>query len=226
MFVTSSAPVTVVHGAVFVRTEIFAMNRLILTSVAFATAGLLATAGGSEAALNLPAISVATTAGSPGSTSEERNEQDVMFATMMIPHHRQAIVMAEMADERASSSKVKDLAKQILAEQESEIRTMNGWLADWGRKAPSGDMPSMDHAMRGMYGMMSPEEMNNLERRSGTAFDRAFLTMMVRHHQGAISMAEQEQNSGRFDPAKELAATIASRQAAEISQMRQLLRGG
>lgn len=90
--------------------------------------------------------------GSP-SAGASFGDADVMFAQRMIPHHRQAVEMAGLAEGRAADPEVKKLAGQIEAAQAPEIATMTGWLAAWGRPVPSASaghgMPEMDHGMRG-----------------------------------------------------------------------------
>ncbi|MFC7382221.1 DUF305 domain-containing protein [Sphaerisporangium rhizosphaerae] len=204
------------------------MKRLVIASAALAAAGLLATGcGGQEAGSGQQAgghgmSSMASPAAAPtsGATSADHNEQDVMFAQMMIPHHRQAIDMAKLAGSRASSPDVKRLAKQIEAAQDPEITTMSGWLTAWNTKVPDDAMSSMGH---GTDGMMSADDMKELEELPGSAFDKAFLTMMIDHHEGAIAMAEKEQNTGAYPPAKELAGAIVTSQTAEIGTMKQML---
>ncbi|WP_214411557.1 DUF305 domain-containing protein [Sphaerisporangium fuscum] len=208
------------------------MKRFVLATAGLAVAGLLATAcGGQDAAAGhdapaMPSMSSSPTGSAPSSptgTSAGHNDQDAMFATMMIPHHRQAVEMAEPAAKRASSAEVKRLAEQIMAAQEPEIKTMSGWLSRWGLQVPKGDMPSMHH---GMEGMMSDDDMKNLEGLSGRAFDKAFLEMMIKHHEGAVTMAEQERSAGAYAPAKEMADAIVAGQTSEITRMKQLLRAG
>jgi uncharacterized protein (DUF305 family) len=202
------------------------MKRLVIPSAALAAAGLLITACGSTDAgthdmssmSSMPATSSAPTATALGAEAEHNNS-DVTFAQMMIPHHRQAVDMAKLADTRAASPQVKELAKQIEAAQDPEIQTMSDWLTSWGMQVPEDAMP-MDH---GMDGMMSDSDMQKLEGRSGAAFDKAFLGMMIQHHEGAISMAKDEQTNGMFEPAKQLVASIISSQSAEITKMKQLL---
>ncbi|MFI5486764.1 DUF305 domain-containing protein [Micromonospora echinaurantiaca] len=147
---------------------------------------------------------------------------DVMFAQMMIPHHQQAVEMADLAATRAADPAVKRLAGQIKAAQAPEIATMSGWLAAWGRPMPSpgGKMPHMDH---GMPGMMSAADMARLAAVSGREFDRQFLTMMIAHHEGAITMAEDELAEGANPDAKKLAQEIITAQRAEITTMREIL---
>ncbi|MEO3809201.1 DUF305 domain-containing protein [Sphaerisporangium sp. B11E5] len=210
------------------------MNRLVIASAALAVAGLLTTgcggqasgsghgqqAGGTHGMSSTASPSAPPTSGATGTTVADHNEQDVMFAQMMIPHHRQAIDMAKLADSRASSPDVKQLAEQIEAAQEPEITTMSGWLTAWNMKVPDDDMSSMGH---GTEGMMSADDMKELEDLSGSAFDKAFLTMMIEHHEGAVAMAEKERDSGAYAPARELAATIVTSQTAEIGTMKQML---
>lgn len=153
----------------------------------------------------------------------DHNDRDIWFAQMMIPHHRQALEMAKLAEDRAAGSKVKELAKQIEAAQDPEIQTMTGWLESWGVQAPGEDGMPTDHMDHGMPGMMSGEDMKKLEGLKGAAFDKAFLTMMIQHHEGAITMAKEEQEAGVYEPAKQMADSIITSQSAEISTMKKLL---
>ncbi|MET7906597.1 DUF305 domain-containing protein [Streptomyces sp. NPDC005355] len=166
-----------------------------------------------------PSASASTSAGA-------HNAQDVAFAQGMIPHHRQAVAMADLAPSRGKSQKVRDLASKIKKAQDPEITTMSGWLKAWGEKVPAGNMPSMegmDHSTHDMPGMMSGGDMAKLKKLSGAKFDTAFLQMMVQHHQGAIKMAKTEQAKGSYGPAKSLAKSIISSQSAEITQMNKML---
>ena len=152
----------------------------------------------------------------------EFNTADVAFATDMIPHHRQAIEMAKLAQGRAEDPRVTQLAQQIMKAQDPEIQTMTGWLRAWGRPVPQ-DMNGMD--MSGsMPGMMSTDDMNTLKSSSGTEFDTRFLKMMIQHHRGAIQMAETELASGSNAEAKALAAKVKAAQTTEISTMESLLK--
>ncbi|MEU6744698.1 DUF305 domain-containing protein [Spirillospora sp. NPDC046719] len=146
------------------------------------------------------------------------NEQDVMFAQMMIPHHRQAVEMAGLAPSRAASAQVKALAAGIEKAQAPEIATMTGWLKDWGAPAA---MTGMHHDMPGIMG---EKDMTSLKGLKGAAFDKAFLRMMIEHHQGAVTMARAEGRSGQNTDAKALAASIVRTQTAEIAKMRGLLK--
>ncbi|MEV4334101.1 DUF305 domain-containing protein [Streptomyces sp. NPDC049597] len=152
----------------------------------------------------------------------EHNAADVTFAKGMIPHHRQAVEMAELAETRAGSAEVKKLAAEIKKAQDPEIKTLSGWLTSWGEAVPE-EEESGEHAGHSMSGMMTPEEMDRLEKSSGKAFDTAFLEMMVKHHEGAVEMAETEQSGGAYQPAKDMAGDIITSQSAEITRMNELL---
>ena len=132
-------------------------------------------------------------ASEPSATAESSgyNSADVTFAQGMIPHHRQAVEMAALVTDRSASPEVKKLATAIEKAQNPEIRTMSGWLESWGEKVPGAGQGSghSGHSGHGMAGMMSAEDMTRLEKSSGSAFDRAFLEMMIEHHRGAVEMA-------------------------------------
>ncbi len=151
------------------------------------------------------------------------NADDVAFATGMVPHHRQAVEMADLAATRAASPAVKDLASRIKAAQSPEIAQMSGWLTGWGAPAPTGtgDMGGM--AGMGGDGMMSDQDMTTLGQATGTAFDVAFLTGMTAHHRGAIAQAETELTKGANPEAKKLAGQIIAGQSTEITEMAALL---
>lgn len=152
--------------------------------------------------------------------SAEHNEADVAFAQGMIPHHRQAIEMSDMALGQAGSAEVKDLANRIRAAQEPEITKMTSWLEGWGQPVQP------EHGGHMESGMLSEAEMAQLRQASGPEFDRLFLEGMVRHHEGAVSMSQEELNKGQFPEAKELARQIIAAQQAEIDEMRRLLQQG
>ena len=163
--------------------------------------------------------------------AKDHNAQDVAFAQGMIPHHEQAVEMSTVAQQRAASPKVKDLATRIMGAQDPEIQTMKGWLTDWDEPvtASSDGMAGMNHGggtMESGQGMMSDAQMSQLRTASGAEFDKMFLTMMIEHHQGAISMARTELDKGKHAPAKQLAQAIIDAQQKEITEMQGLLAGG
>ncbi|MGA5411707.1 DUF305 domain-containing protein [Streptomyces lavendulocolor] len=150
----------------------------------------------------------------------DHNAADTTFAQGMIPHHRQAIEMADLATTRAESAEVKKLAEEIRKAQGPEIKTLSGWLTSWGEQVPA---EGAGHEGHHMSGMMTAEEMKQLESSSGKAFDTAFLTMMVKHHEGAVAMARTEQTEGMYQPAQDMAQAIITSQSAEIARMNTLL---
>ncbi|HEX2896240.1 MAG TPA: DUF305 domain-containing protein [Marmoricola sp.] len=167
-------------------------------------------------------ISTSPSATTTAQQTPEFNAADITFATDMIPHHQQALEMAKLAQGRTTDPRVTQLAQQIMKAQDPEIQTMTGWLRAWGRPVPQ-DMSGMD--MSGsMPGMMSTDDMNTLKSSSGTEFDTTFLKMMIKHHRGAIQMAETELASGSNADAKALAAKVKAAQTTEISTMESLLK--
>lgn len=159
----------------------------------------------------------ASSVGTPAAGAH--NEADVTFATAMIPHHAQAIAMADMATSKATNAEVRDLASTIKAAQAPEIAQMSGWLTGWGEPVPD---PAGASGMAMGDGMMSDAEMTKLHEADGTAFDRMWLQMMIKHHQGAVAMAATEVKSGSNADAKNLAQSIMTSQKAEIVKMQQL----
>ncbi|WFE27003.1 DUF305 domain-containing protein [Solwaraspora sp. WMMD791] len=156
------------------------------------------------------------------------NQADISFAQGMIPHHQQAVEMAEVASSRAGDPQVKALAADIAAAQGPEIETMTTWLTEWGAPLPTED-PDPHGGAHGeahdMPGMMTGQEMAALADAEGDQFDRMFLEMMIRHHEGAVEMAAIEQQQGRHPAAKALAEKIHADQTSEIALMRDLLDG-
>jgi len=184
----------------------------------------------SALALTLVAALALTACGSDDSTtssngdSDTFNAADVTFAQSMIPHHEQAVQMSKMANLHASAPEVKQLADKIEAAQGPEITSMRGWLKDWGKdQSSSSSMGGMDHGS--MPGMMSDADMSKLGDATGASFDQMFLTMMIAHHTGAVSMSNTEQSTGKNPEAKALAKKIEAAQTAEIAQMEKLLKG-
>ena len=136
------------------------MRKTLAVIALLTTAGLTLTACGSDS----------DDEGTTNTSSKsEFNDADVSFAQQMIPHHEQAIEMAQLAQGRASSAGVLELAENIEAAQGPEIDTLKGWLESWGEDVPSGDMAGMDHGDMSndsggpTAGMMDEEEMNDLK---------------------------------------------------------------
>jgi uncharacterized protein (DUF305 family) len=213
--------------------------RLAVAGTALTLSVVLAGCGGDAATTTAP------TGGAPSGSaqagvSQEHNDADIRFAQQMIPHHRQAVEMAEIALDRAEDPEVRALAEQIRSAQDPEIEILTGFLRAWGAEVPaddaghgmghgetgSGDMDSGDMSgtePSGMSGMMTPEQMAQLRSADGAAFDEMFLQGMIAHHDGAVADAQREVAEGVNPQAKELATEIGNTQTAEIARMRQLL---
>ena len=190
-------------------------------------------------AVPLSACSKSTTAGTNQSTTEAAkastaesattgafNDADTTFTQGMIPHHEQAVEMADMALDlqTAAGPKVVALAKAIKAAQDPEITTIKGWLTAWGKDA-SGAMAGMNHPGGAMPGMMTAADMTSLGKAKAAEFDKSWETMMIAHHKGAIDMANTVIKDGKSADAKKLAAAVIKGQQAEIDQMTALLKG-
>ncbi|PKV96141.1 uncharacterized protein (DUF305 family) [Amycolatopsis echigonensis] len=191
------------------------MRKIFFSGAVLAASLLLGACGGPESPTPAP------------SSQAGHNAADVAFAQQMIPHHQQALEMAKMVPSRSSDPKVVDLAGRIDRAQDPEIRQMQGWLKAWGVAATSHAMPG-GHEMSGdhpMTGMMSDADMKSLDAAKGPAFDRSWLDMMVKHHQGAVEMAKTELAQGSDAGAKALARKIIEAQQAEIAEMQGLLKG-
>ncbi|GGS50724.1 DUF305 domain-containing protein [Streptomyces griseoviridis] len=148
------------------------------------------------------------------------NSADVEYARMMIQHHAQALVMTDLAPEHAASQKVRRLAERIAASQEPEIATMRGWLKEHG-KAETATGGAHDHAT--MPGMATAAQLKQLRAARGTAFDQLFLTLMITHHQGAITMAADVKAQGNNVRIEEMADDVVAQQTSEIARMREML---
>ncbi|CAO5230262.1 DUF305 domain-containing protein [Frankia sp. AgKG'84/4] len=210
------------------------MRRLVLLFVTLFALAFLAACGGDG-----------NGADQEDTATGAHNAADIAFAQRMIPHHRQAIEMADLASTRARDARVSTMARQIRATQEPQIATMTGWLTAWGRavaapaphslpgtsptSAPHSDHTMSDQAMASMTpggdmdGMMSVEDMTALRNARGSNFDELFLAMMIEHHQGAVSAAAAERRDGIHPPARQLAEDVQRTQTTEISDMQSLL---
>jgi uncharacterized protein (DUF305 family) len=141
----------------------------------------------------------------------------------MIPHHQQAVQMASMAGYQATTPEVKQLATAIKAAQDPEIKLMSGWLTGWGKPVPTPSHGGGHGGHGEMPGMMTEEEMSTLGKAKGAMFDRMWIQMMIKHHQGAVTMAKAEQTKGKDPASIALAKTIEKAQTTEIATMQRLL---
>ena len=137
----------------------------------------------------------------------------------MIEHHKGAVDMAKLALTNAKHQELKDMANDIITAQTKEITDMESWQKQWGYPASSGEM-MMDHSAMGMMADMG-QMTESLKSLSGDAFDKAFLSSMIQHHQSAINMAYPGQTNAKHEEVKALTKAIVDAQSNEIAQMQQ-----
>lgn len=162
-------------------------------------------------------------------------EADVNFMQGMIPHHAQAVAMATLAPTRASSPAVKLMCERQLVSQRDEIKLMRIWLLDRGQRVPAADstrhrmvMNGMEHDML-MPGMLTDDEMAQLEKARGPEWDKLFLKYMIKHHEGALKMVDElfaTKGAAQGDDIYAFASDIFADQTAEIERMQKMLAGG
>ena len=186
-----------------------------IAAAALAVVSLFLTACSSDTGVRESAETTQATA--------EANGADVMFAQMMIPHHEQAIVMADLAVGRAEDPRLMELASQIKTAQGPEIELMASWLQEWGAPRISGDDAMMSHGSHGMQGMLSDDQLDALASTSGATFDALFAEYMIEHHEGAVAMANHVLTQGSDAGVAQLAQEIILTQEAEIEQLRSFL---
>lgn len=146
------------------------------------------------------------------------NSADVSYARMMIGHHAQALEMTELAPDRAESAQVRKLAERIGAAQGPEISAMKGWLKNHGKTEKS---DGHDHAS--MPGMATEAQLEKLRAARGKAFDQLFLTLMITHHDGAVTMATDVKGQGNNIQIEEMADEVVAQQTSEVTRMRDML---
>ena len=170
--------------------------------------------------------------GAPGEASREAEigpageatytEADVDFMQAMIPHHAQALVMTELVPERTQSRAMRLLAERIETSQNSEIAMMRRWLSERGEDVPP--LEWRGHA--GMHGLANPEQLARLEAARGETFDRLFLELMIRHHQGALTMVRnlrEIEGAAQGPEIFQFISHVDADQRAEIARMTRML---
>ena len=165
------------------------------------------------------AIAIANTSYSPA---------DAQFMHDMIPHHHQALEMAELVADRTNRPELIDVAGRINVSQGDEIEFMQQWLRERGEHVPEPTAHDAMHISHKMAGMATPEQMAKLAASTGTDFDRLFLTLMITHHEGAVTMVEEllEQPGAAYDPVLfEFVTDVTNSQSTEIERMNVLLVG-
>jgi uncharacterized protein (DUF305 family) len=147
---------------------------------------------------------------------------DVEFMQGMIAHHAQAIYMSRMAEAHRANPRVLRLATKIDQSQVAEIRIMQQWLLSNGQTAPD---TSSWRTMK-MAGMLTDEQLKTMDAATGVDFDRAFLTLMIQHHEGALQMVKDlfaSPGAGQEVDVNVFANDVVSVQTAEIGAMRAML---
>jgi len=194
--------------------------------------------------LGLSAISLAQEApivqpGAPGEATRELSADeaveiantryspdDIRFMQDMIPHHHQAVEMAALVPDRTNRQELIDVAGRIDASQLDEIEFMQQWLRERGENVTEPTAHDAMQTSHEMAGMASSEQMAELGRLEGTAFDRLFLELMIAHHEGAVKMVEEliEQPGSAYDPVLfEFTNDVTNDQTAEIERLNALL---
>jgi uncharacterized protein (DUF305 family) len=159
-------------------------------------------------------------------------EADVKFFTGMISHHAQALVMSGLAPTHGAGPAVSTLASRIINAQNDEIHLMQQWLRDRGQPVPEVHVEGLSMMIHGaggmmnMPGMLTQEQMQELDRSRGPSFDRLFLTYMIQHHTGALTMVRDlfaSDGAGNDELAFKLASDIQADQTTEIARMKGML---
>ena len=156
------------------------------------------------------------------------SRDDVEFMQDMIPHHAQAVEMSALVADRTNNDDLVDIAGRIDASQADEIQFMKDWLAERGEDLPGAHAHHGTHMSHEMMGMATPEQMSQLAASEGVEFDELFLTLMIRHHEGALTMVEDllDQPGSAYDPVLfEFITDIQNDQSAEIERMNLMLEG-
>ncbi len=160
-------------------------------------------------------------------------EADVRFMTGMIGHHAQALVMSDLAPTHGASPAIETLASRIINAQQDEIATMQQWLRDRGQMVPEVHISGMTMMVHGpedamhMPGMLTPEQLEELDEARGREFDVRFLTFMIQHHRGAVTMVHNlfaTDGAAQGDQMFKLASDIQVDQITEIARMELMLK--
>jgi len=169
--------------------------------------------------LAAPVVLVGCGSSGSGSGGDDYSPADVEFARQMIPHHAQAVEMADMLPPDGVSPELVDLAAAIATAQQPEIDQMTAMLDRWGFVPP----PLEGGHAHEMAGMLTDEDLAALGAATGAEFERMWLSMMIEHHAGAVDMAEVQLADGSDPEARELADEIVDAQQDEIAQMERML---
>jgi uncharacterized protein (DUF305 family) len=176
------------------------------------------------------ALAAASAQAATAQTAKNYTPADVHFIAGMIGHHAQAIQMAKWAPSHGASPSVRVLCERIVVAQTDEIAFAQRWLRERGEFVPPADprghfMQGVDQPML-MPGMLTPEQMARLDSARGPEFDRRFLTFMIQHHQGAITMVQQllaVPGAAQDGPIFRFSSDVHADQTTEINRMKLML---
>ena len=172
-----------------------------------------------------PAAVAAADSGRPPYTKD-----DVEFISGMIGHHAQAVLMGSWAPSHGASSSVQGLAERIVVAQKDEIVFMQRWLRERREPVPDASTEHMMMAgmnMKLMPGMLTPEQLTQLDKARGADFDRLFLQFMIQHHEGALTMVDKlfaAHGAGQDEDVFKFAVDVHADQTTEINRMSLMLK--
>jgi uncharacterized protein (DUF305 family) len=144
------------------------------------------------------------------------NETDAAFAAQLVSQHQQGLDLASLANSRSGRGELKALAQRFIDVHEPEIEQLSELLESWGQQPP--EDPGLDRGNR--PGKITEAEMNTVTSRSGADFDKLFVQLMIRHHQGAIDIVATETAGGKNPRARELADKIGVSQQNEVTELK------
>ncbi len=197
--------------------------------LAFALAACASTPRGSVKTTSEPATVAAQV--KADSIRHPYTQADVDFMSHMIGHHAQAIVMSGWAPTHGASPSIRILAERIINAQQDEIASMQRWLGDRGKPVPAATSSGMtmqghSHHEMLMPGMLTEAQMRQLDQARGLEFDRLFLTFMIQHHKGAVSMVKDlfgTTGAARDETVFKFANDVSVDQSTEVARMERML---
>ena len=209
-------------------------------SVVLAAVVLAACATATPATVQTSTQSVGASSGDIAAVAKARSDSarlpytaaDIHFMSAMIGHHAQAIEMSQLAPTNGANAEVRRLAERIINSQRDEIAIMQQWLRDRGQRVPAAKGGPMRMMMNGvehdmlMPGMLSDAQMGQLRGARAREFDRLFLTLMIQHHRGAVSMVKvlfETYGAGQDEAVFKFASDVNVDQATEIDRMERIL---
>jgi uncharacterized protein (DUF305 family) len=173
-------------------------------------------------------LATAQTAAHSQDTTRDYTPADVAFMSGMIYHHTQALLIAGWAPSHGAGADLRVLCERIINAQKDEIKIMGTWLAERHEPVPHPEPEHMMHAMTDhmmMPGMLSAEQLAQLDRARGEDFDETFLRFMIQHHEGAITMVNDlfAKGAGEENPVYKIASSVFADQTTEIERMQRML---